>query len=270
METIKLKSMEGVFCKQGGFSDNLAVCTIDDTGSLYLVNNETLAAKRLPEQYQKTPIILYHSCGGYRDGLIMVSLMGEMRLQYHHTFYDCAGIWGWIDAEFNTVIEPQYIFAENFFEGRANVCKGSWEIDGNKQYWAEPEMWGVIDHTGKEVVPCRYDALFSIDYTTELFLVHKGGWENGCFCVYDTAASEEILDLDFYIDCGYMFNQVGLSEDDRLIFIDSLSDENDSLLYVYDLKTREYLCHGRDYYEKVVDGETRMITRKDGNEIILY
>ena len=31
-----------------------------------------------------------------------------------------------IDKDFNIVIEPQYIFAENFYEGKANVSKGKW------------------------------------------------------------------------------------------------------------------------------------------------
>lgn len=270
MEEIRLESLEGVFCKQGSFVDNLAVCTIDDTGDLYLVNDDTLIAKRLPDEYQNTPIILYHSCGGYRDGLIMVSLMGEVRLQYHHTFYDCAGMWGWIDTEFNTVIEPQYVFAENFFCGLANVCKGKWSIDGNKRYWPEPEMWGVIDRAGKEVVPCRYDELFSIEYSTQYFLVHKSGWENGCYCIYDAATAGEILTLDFHFDCGYMFNQIAVTEDGLLIIIDSLSDKDDDLLYVYNLTTKECLCRGREYSLRLVNGEMKTVVQKDGKDIIVY
>lgn len=270
MESVQLASMDGVFCKQDGFFDHLAVCRIDASEDLYLVNDETLTARRLPDAYQKTPIVLYRHCGGYRHGLIMVSRMGGVELRYQHNFYDCAGMWGWIDTEFVTVIEPQYVYAENFFHGRANVCKGEWTVDEGNRYWCERERWGVIDLSGAEIVPCRYDELRSVDNTDRLFLVHKGGWKDGCYCVYDAEAEEEILDLDFDFDCGYMFNSCFMMGDDLLVFTDHIPGGGKDLIYVYDLSAGAYLCHARAYTERTLNGQRKVVVHRGGRDIIVF
>lgn len=88
--------------------------------------------------------------------IIMVSLYDEMNLCYHHNRSGCAGMWGWVDRDFNVVIKPQYIFAEQFQGGYANVSRGKWMPQENGMYDWEGEAWGVIDTTGKEVIPCKY------------------------------------------------------------------------------------------------------------------
>ncbi len=174
MEKIKLTEDDNVSIRDGG-KDGVGCGSVNNDGHLYFIHKKKGEAYRLPDKYKDTPIVLYHPCGGFNEGLIMVSLLGKIRLQYHHTFFDTAGMWGWIDMEGNEVIPPQYVFAMSFFDGRAVVCKGDWSIDENGRYWCENEQWGLIDKRGNEIVPCRFDELFEIDGTDSFMLCHEGG-----------------------------------------------------------------------------------------------
>ena len=74
---------------------------------------------------------------------------------WDHDYDDVtAGKWGYIDIHGKIVVEPQYTYAVGFYNGggeRAVVAK---LIDG-KLYW------GAIDRTGKEVIPCTYETLYT-------------------------------------------------------------------------------------------------------------
>ena len=265
----KIKDMSDVFCRQGDFIDGYCVGTINGCDGLHLICQETQTAKRLPDEYQETPIYISPDCGGYRDGLIMVSRMGEMRLAFHHDKYGCAGFWGWIDKDFNNIIEPQYIFAENFYNGKASVSKGKWIQLDNGQFDWEEESWGIINMQGEEIVPCIYDELNEICDSDNLYLAHKGGWENGNYCIVDSNNKEEILQLDFNFDAGYMFNEMFVSED-NLFFIDHLPGEGTDLIYVYNLVSKEFLVHGAPYTERTLNGESKIVVNKDGQDIIVF
>lgn len=267
-DTIKIKDMADIFCIQDNFVDGYCVGNIEDD-DLYLICKKTQTAKRLPEEYQNTPIYVYPCCGGYKNGLVMVSKMGEMDLAYYHNKGGCAGLWGWIDKDFNTVIEPQYIFAENFYDGKANVCKGKWVQLENGRYDWEDEAWGIIDIEGNEIIPCKYDELYQIGNSENLYLAHKGGWENGNYCVVDSDTKEEILELDFNFDAGYMFNDMFVSED-NLFFVDHLAGEGKDLIYVYNLTSKTFLAHGITYTERTFNGESKIVVSKDGEEIIVF
>jgi len=130
----------------------------------------------------------YKRLEDYSDGLARVSLMEKMNFQlaYHSDYEDDAGLWGYIDKQGAEVISPQYIYALNFHGGRAMVAKGGWTKDpkwdnsyNTGRYWTETELWGIIDKDGKEVVPCCYDEIESVDDDGEYFKVHSGGWEEG-------------------------------------------------------------------------------------------
>lgn len=66
-----------------------------------------------------------------------------------------AGNWGYIDCHGKVVIEPQYVYAkrfDNWFNGEpAAVAR---LVEG-KLYW------GAIDKTGREVIPCIYESLYT-------------------------------------------------------------------------------------------------------------
>lgn len=74
---------------------------------------------------------------------------------WDHDYDDVtAGKWGYIDIHGKIVVKPQYVYAVGFYNGggeRAVVAK---LIDG-KLYW------GAIDRTGKEVIPCTYESLYT-------------------------------------------------------------------------------------------------------------
>lgn len=265
----KIRDMADVFCRQYDFVDGYCVGTIKGYDGLYFICQGTQTAKRLPEKYQGTPIYLSPDCGGYKDGLVMVSLMDKMNLAYHHNKSGCAGIWGWIDPDFKTVIEPQYIFAENFYMGKANVAKGKWiKLDNGRFDW-EGEAWGIINMQGEEIVPCMYDELYEVDNSDHLYLAHKGGWENGNYCIVDSNTKEEILQMDFEFDAGYMFNEMFV-EGDNLIFVDHLPGKGTDLIYMYNLTAKAFTIHGESYTERTLNGESKVIVNKDGQDIIVF
>lgn len=269
----KLKSKKEMFVVQACYVDGYGVGKISDNSygdSLYLFDEKNYTAKRLPEEYQGTPIMISPVCGGYSHGLIMVSLYDEMNLCYHHNRSGCAGMWGWVDRDFNVVIKPQYIFAEQFQGGYANVSRGKWMPQENGMYDWEGEAWGVIDTTGKEVIPCKYDELYIVDDSEHLYLAHKGGWDKGNYCIVDRNSGEEILQMDFDFDAGYMFNEMFETEDNKLIFVDHQPGEEKDLITVFDLQTKEYLLKQEVYTERTYNGESRVVVERDGKEIIVF
>lgn len=264
-----IQDMNDVFCSQDDFVDGYCIGTIKDYDGLYLICQETRIAKKLPNKYQGTPIYISPECGGYKNGLVMVSLMGEMDLAFHHNKSGCAGIWGWIDKDFNTVIAPQYIFAENFLNGKATVAKGEWvKLDDESFDWNDEE-WGVINIHGEEIVPCMYDELYQIDNSDNLYLAHKGGWDSGNYCIIDSNTKDEILEMTFDFDAGYMFNRIYV-EKDKLIFIKHIPGEGTDLIYVYDLKAKSFIMQGEPYTERTLNGASNIVVNKDGQDIIVF
>lgn len=240
---------------------------------LYLLNKNTLIAKELPEKYQQTEIAVYPVYGGYSEGRVMVSLMGELELQYHHNRWGCAGMWGWLDTELNEVIPPQYVYALNFSCGQAIVCKGEWDMkeeNGRKEYWCKNEQWGVINPDGDEIIPCVFDELYEVEGTDRLFFVHEGGWDSGNFAIFDTKQQKIILKLDFAFDIGYMFNECFVTESDLLVFLNHLPGKGIDLLYVYDLNEERYLAYKQEYTERTLNGEKKIVINQDGKDIVVF
>lgn len=247
---------------------------LDPQCPYYFLDKNTMIAKTIPAEYQNTPICIFPFCGGYSpDGLIMVSTLGDIDLQYHHNWYGCAGMWGWLDKDLKVKITPKYVYAHNFEGGKAMVCKGEWDVkteDGKDQYWCENEQWGVIDTEENEVVPCVYDEVAGIDETDRLFIVHEGGWDNGHYSIYDIEEKKIILALDFDYDPGYMFNECFIAENDILVFDVHEPGEEKDLIYAYDLHKKEYVVHGDVMEGRELNGETKIVVNKDGKDIIVF
>ena len=240
---------------------------------LYLFDTNTKTAKELPEKYQETECCVYPFCGGYSEGLVMVSLLGDFHLKYHHNRMGCAGMWGWLDTDLNEVIEPQFIYAENFIDERAIVCRGEWEIevqDGEQVYWCEDEKWGVINRSGEEIVPCAYDELYEVDGTDRYYFVHAGGWEKGNNALYDVEAGRTILDFNFDFDMGYMFNECFINEYNQLVMLDHQPGQGLDYVYIYDLTKECWIAYHVEYEERTYNGEQRVVVEKDGQEIIVF
>ena len=250
------------------------ISNLDPQNPDYLFDKNTMTATVIPEKYQQTPVGIYPFYGGCSEGLVMVSEMGEVDLQYHHNRGPCAGLWGWLDTNLNVVIEPKYVYAMNFWNGRAMVCKGEWSTktteDGKAQYWCENEQWGVIDRNENEIVPCRFDEIYEIDDTDRLYFVHEGGWENGHYAIYDVKENDIILVLDFDFDMGYMFNECTVTDDNILVFDEHVPGEEKDLIYAYDLVGKAWIAHGDELTGRTLNGETRSVVHKDGKDIIIF
>lgn len=246
---------------------------LDPSNPMYLFDKKNKIAKTLPAQYQETPVYCYPFCGGFSEGLLMVSTMGELDLQYHHNRRSCAGMWGWLDSNLQTVIEPKYVYAMNFRNGRAIVCKGEWtttQKDSKLQYWCENEGWGVINQQEQELVPCQFDELYEIDGTDRLYFVHEGGWKDGHYAIYDVQEQKIILGLDFDFDMGYMFNECFVADGDILVFMDHLPGKGEDLIYAYDLHNKKFVAYAESYTERTLNGESKIVVNKDGQDIIVF
>ncbi|MBE6359269.1 MAG: WG repeat-containing protein [Lentisphaerae bacterium] len=86
-----------------------------------------------------------------------------------------AGEWGYIDGKGKEIIAPQYLYANNFIDGLAVVCKGKWKVKSDNSYWCDEQLWGVIDINGNEVIPCRYEGIKVFDNTSEFYRVCSNG-----------------------------------------------------------------------------------------------
>lgn len=75
---------------------------------------------------------------------------------YRDNDYDevTAGNWGYIDNHGKVVVEPQYVYAVDFYNGGGERAVVARLADG-KLYW------GAIDKTGQEVIPCIYESLYT-------------------------------------------------------------------------------------------------------------
>lgn len=278
IEEFSYKDLDKVYVSQFDYSeDGFAIGHIfdlDPRNPYYLLDKNCMVAKTIPDEYQQTPICVYPPCGGYSsDGLIMVSTMGRIDLKYHHNWRSCAGLWGWLDKEMNVVIEPKYIYAQNFYNGTAIVCKGDLDkkiINGKEQYWCEHEQWGVIDVNENEIVPCVFDEIENIDNTDCLFIVHEGGWDDGHYAVYSTKEKRIIFALDFEYDPGYMFNECFVTENDYLIFDAHNPGKETDIIYIYDLTRKEFVVYGEIVEGCELNGKTRIVVNKDGEDIIVF
>ncbi len=276
IEEFSYAGMDGVSVSQFDYDEDGfgvgRISNLNPENPYYLLNKNTMTAKTIPAKYQKTPMMISPFCGGYSEGLIMVSTLDDIALQYHHNRMGCAGMWGWLDKDLKEVIEPQYIFAINFVNSRAVVCRGEWSIDDNNRYWCKHEQWGVIDTTGKEIVPCAFDELYEIGNTDRLYFVHTGGWENGHCAVFDVKEQRIILELDFDYDPGYMFNECFVAENDILVFDVHLPGEGKDLITAYDLHGHKYLLHQEENTERTFNGQKTLTVKNEdtGMDITVF
>ena len=293
MEKFHIKDTDQFFLYDKYSEDDvIGIGTLNGGGDLFLIDTQEMTAARLPEQYQKTRIFYYPEVGGYKDGLIMVSLLGEIDLQYHHVYHGSAGLWGWIDTDFNVIIPPEFPFAFHFSRGKALVCKGEWGMkplmsqhedlpemsdeyyqrldDKVHTYWCDDERWGVIDTQGNELVPCRFNELTPITGSNTLYLAHTGSWSVCNYCVFDEASQAEILRLDFDFDMGYMFNELFVTPENLLVFVEHQSGKGKDFIWVYDLAEHKYIAYHKVYKERTYMGRKKVIVQKDGRDIVVF
>ena len=269
-EIIRIDNLSNYKVNKDDLEDGYNVDGIPELeNKLCLIDTNMNVITPLPEEYQNTPMYIYPNCGAYSEGLIMVSTMANPELQYFHRLNGAAGLWGWIDTDFKTIIEPQFIFAENFYNGYAMVCKGSWDINSDGEYWCDNERWGIIDKNMREFVPCIFDELFEIECSQRYFLGHLGGWDNGYNCIYDADKKREVVKLDFDFDNGYMFNDC-FYDNENIIFSKHIPGGEVDYVYIYSLKENKWIAHNEPVKGRELNGETKIVVNKDGKDIIVF
>ncbi|MCI9596022.1 MAG: WG repeat-containing protein [Firmicutes bacterium] len=120
----------------------------------------------------------------------------RLDLAYYTENWGIAGIWGYDSCNSAERIRPQYIFAEDFENGTAIVCKGAWKrdlkwynayrIDG---LWSDDMLWGMIDTHGQEVIPFQYGGIKRMDrlaaYAVDTCVWKDGKWHDGMWALID-------------------------------------------------------------------------------------
>lgn len=255
----------------GNFSDGLAVVAVQGYGSGYVnpemrfvipmqfdeampfVNGKATARKGtkwflLDKSGNVTPLVpaqlesKYEEIGDYSEGRCKVSTLQLrlMDLAYHSDYSEIAGNWGYVDESGKEVIPPQFIYAYDFKDGLAFVCKGKWTIDPKwdyeghtGQYWHDDEQWGAIDPDGNEVIPCIFDEIkfFNEDGA---FMAHYGGWENGHWGVIDRQGNWLAEPVFEYIGYEYQDGMFAFYNEDPW-------DNDNAPMGIYDTKQKRVL-----------------------------
>ena len=69
---------------------------------------------------------------------------------------------------------------------------------------------------------------------------------------------------------GYMFNECFVAGGDILVFVDHLPGKGEDLIYAYDLHSKKYVVYAESYTERTLNGESKVVVNKDGQDIIVF
>jgi hypothetical protein len=210
--------------------------------------NRTLFIDKVGNEYTFERTDDYNSISDYSDGMFMVSDLRScginkryINLAYFSDYEDHAGFWGYTDNKGKEVIKPQYIFAFDFENGLALVCKGKWEEDESGRYDTKEELWGMINKNGKEIVPCKFDEIkyFSTEIEkrdTRYLQAHYGGWKEGKWGIINYSGEWIVEPIfgDLYYD---------ISRDDCIEFSDEdkWNHPDDVPIGIYSIKEKRVL-----------------------------
>jgi len=207
----------------------------------------------------------YTDIGDFHDGLCRVSTLHITRAQVGDSPDFPPGLWGYINAAGKEVIKPQYIYATDFQNGTALVCKGQWELLPGKikynsphpeeetaRYGSREELWGLIDRTGKEIIPCIYAELHTS--------------EDGKYVIAEREAGAKNTSLVMDIEGKVIFAPEGQTiityEHDDFVTVCRGEYPGEELVGLYNLKTNQWLF-GCEYEDITVrDDGTIELTAK--------
>ena len=222
---------------------------VDKNGNEYFFENEY---KRVSVNY---------------EGMFMVSDREEIELAFYSDYEEDAGVWGYADSTGKEIVKPQYIYAFDFENGVALVCKGEWTIDkkwdneyNTGRYWTETEIWGMIDKTGKEVVPFIFDEIKYYRWESYEYLqAHYGGWGEGKWGIINF--SGEWVVEPIFEDLGYE-----IYNDDYITFYNEdkwNSPDDDILMGIYSIKEQRVLFEPQFLDVCFIDDETIIVEKYD-------
>lgn len=214
----------------------------------------------------------YTDIGDLHDGLRRVSTLHISRAQVSGTPDFPPGVWGYIDGTGKVIISPKFIYATDFQNGTALVCKGTWEpllgkikyssphpVDETVCYTSGEELWGLIDKTGKEIIPCIY---------AELHIS-----EDAKYAIAERVAGAKNTSLVMNIDGKVIFEPGGQTfisyETNDLVTVCRGEYPGEELVGLYNLKASKWLfdCIYEDIYVQA-NGEIELkIKDKSTGEI---
>lgn len=227
------------------------------------------------------PCVEYQDIGKFNEGMCRVSTLklGFMDLAYHSDYSEIAGTWGFINEAGEEIIAPQYIYAEDFHNGIAIVCKGKWTIDKKWDnrfntgcYWTEEELWGAIDPEGNEVIPFIFDEIKHFWDIDDVFMVHYGGWADGHWGVIDHRGNW--LAEPIFEDIDYEYH------DGLFAFYNEDKWNDDVPLGIYDIKQHKVIFEPQffdvsfrddgwievEVFDEALGRNVEKLIDRDGNE----
>ena len=232
------------------------------------------------------------------DGMFKVSSIDgdsifenvDFKLAYFHDYFGKAGIWGYVDTSGHEVIPPQYIFADDFEDGIALVCKGKWEYkdqwderENTWGWWSEEMMWGFIDKQGIEIIPCIFDEInFFVDYENDnirgvrYLKAHFGGWEKeGNWGIIDRAGNwivQPIFKNIYYTiynnDCFAFYDDDECSADDTPMGVYSITEKR--ILFSPQFLDVDFMDDGNfivEVYDENLGRNIKKIINREGNQL---
>ena len=222
----------------------------------------------------------YQDVGDYYDGLCKVSTLklGLLDLAYASDHSGIAGTWGFVDESGREVIRPQFIYAEDFSNGIATVCKGKWTIDkkwdnecNTGRYWTDEELWGAIDRTGNAVIPFIFD---EIKHFADTFIAHYGGWKEGHWGVIDNRGNWLADPIFEDISYEYRDGLFAFYKEDRW------NDPDNVPMGIYDVRQRRVIFEPQftdvvfcedgwidvEVYDERLGRSVEKLIDRDGNE----
>jgi hypothetical protein len=173
---------------------------------------------------------------------------------YYYDYYDVKpGKWGFVNLEGEVVVEPKYVYAVGFWNGGGEHSVVARFVDGKLR-------WGVIDQTGKEVIPCIYPEAYCRWGEAVAFKKE----ENGLYGLMDFDGIVIVEPKFEYIegyDPKHKLVTAGDSEDDLGVYSVELGRM---------ITPTEFDCI--DYGDRMISCEIRYTSKKryydyDGNEL---
>ncbi len=223
----------------------------------------------------------YQEVGNFSEGMVRVSTL-KLRcldLAYHSDYEDIAGIWGYVNEKGEEVIKPQYIYANDFENSMAFVCKGEWKIDekynnscATGRYWTDTALWGAINEKGEEVIPLIFDEIERFNGSDSVFRAHYGGWEDGRWGVIDTRGAWVVEPAFNYIGWDFFNGCFSFSyEDDYDDTLEGIYDSNEKrILFEPQFLNVDFLDNGLFLVEVFDDKLERSIEKiidRNGREL---
>ncbi len=183
----------GVYAYGGGFQDGQALVSSTDWGEWdRCIDTEGRVLYSVKDMMQER---------GYRfvdeewdEGLRKVSMYPEMMVSTWTSegWEQNGGLFGYIDENGKEIISPVFTEVWNFSGGRLIAAKGKLICDERQNmpenyesYHVEDQKWGVVDKTGKEIIPFVYDQVIPIFQDDGGFAACIGTEDEGEWFIFD-------------------------------------------------------------------------------------